>query len=313
MKSISELEAISPFIASATLYDSIVADKVGNTIANMDWIHLTRKNLIKSEYALLCYEAKQCCSYDEERQVYDMDLYWCVIYENTPTLPSWWNSIIELLDEGKYGTTQIQVNVESDAYTKVDDGSSSSTSNPLDNLYIERYSNEVEKLDLLITLDWTTLASSQKCFPIPFLGTSSQIARRMCGAMEEDELWFQKTVKNVEAYLVDPSIAWHTFGPLQNEPCLQDIVFHGCPTHDQVIQQEFTYSYKINDITIVCEISKLVSDPTKCTIRFTTLTLPIDSSLYIAWNSSVSESILKCVDYISDASTYRKTLSYRDK
>lgn len=138
----------------------------------------------------------------------------------------------------------------------------------------------------------------------------------MCGAMDEDEAWFQKTVKNVEAYLVDASIAWHTFGPLQNEPCLQDIVFHGCPTHDQIIQQDFTYSYKINNITIVCEVSKLVSDPTKCTLRFTTLptSLPITSnSLYIAWNSSVSESMLRCVDYISDASIYRKTSQYRDK
>lgn len=321
MKSISELEAISPFIVNVSLYDNIIGNKVGNTIANMDWIHLTKKNLIKSEYKLLCYEARQCCTYDEEREVYDMDLYWCAIYEDVPTLPTWWNSIIELLEEGKYGTTQIQVNIESDAYSKVDGSSVPSEddklhiSNPLDNLYIERYSKEVQKLDILIRLDWTILATLQKCFPVPFLGTSKDITRRMCGAIDEDEAWFKNIMKNVEAYLVDPSIAWHTFGPLQNEPCLQDIVFHGCPTHDQMTQQEFTYSYKINDITIVCKVSKIASDPNKCILIFTTSTKLIDSGLYIAWNNSISEGLLKCIDHISDGSVYntKRHLQYGDE
>lgn len=303
MRSVSQLREISPFIVTPQEFDSISANNIGDAMACMAWLHLTRKGLIESEHELLSYDVQRCCTYDEEKQTYDMDLYWCSISESDeePVVPNWWTVLKSAISASSYGVKMICVNVDDmTSGASSDSSSSSSSSSSLDSIYKGRYTNEVEKLDFTITLDWTKIAKMKKCAPVPILGTVSSFAFRMT---EDADIGMEKYV---EAYLSDLTVAYHTFGPVQDEPCLQDIIFHGCPTHDQVIQQDFSYSYKVNGITIECEVKK---DGDSCTLHFTS-DVPEDLRCYIGWNDSICEEFLSSIESISDASTYRRKETY---
>ena len=300
MRSVSQLTEMSPFILTVQEFNSISTNNVGDAMACMAWLHLTRKGLIEAEHELLSYDVQRCCTYDEDKQTYDMDLYWCSISESDeePVLPHWWTLLKSAMSASSYGVKMIRVNA--DDMTSGASSSSSSSSSLIDSIYNSRYSSEVEKLDFTMTLDWTKIAKMKKCAPIPILGTVTSFAFRMT---EDADIGMEKYV---EAYLSDLTVAYHTFGPLQDEPCLQDIIFHGCPTHDQVIQQDFSYSYKINTITIKCEVKK---DGDLCTLHFTS-DVPEDLRCYIGWNESISEEFLSSIESVSDASSYRRKETY---
>lgn len=295
-----ELKVGIPFLIPYNKFISMTEKKevtaMDKTLYKVEWIRMTRKGLIEREYDLLSKEAQACCVENDEYTL-DFDGVFCLVHDEDKDieLPSWWKECVDAYDkvkmEGYHGTYLVASSLFIDEYKT-------------------RLTKQITKLSLTMTVDWKKLSKLVKCMPVPVVDHINNIViDETGGVLSEDMADFKSTKDNATWYIEDKSVTYPNFYSEKVKICLQDIVFHGCKTHDQVAKEEFTYNYETRERKIECKVTPL--EGTKIKLHFTT-----DENdapfFYLVWNSLMTEDMMDCITSITDASTYRYTQEYED-
>lgn len=295
-----ELEVGIPFLIPYNKFISMTEKKevtaMDETLYKVEWVRMSRKNLIEREYELLSKEAQACCTENDDYTL-DFDGIFCLVHKTDEEieLPEWWQMCIDTYDKldvkNYYGSYVVASSLFLDEYKT-------------------RLTKEIYQLSLTITLDWEKLRKLVKCMPVPVVDHINNIViDETGGVLDETMKDFASTKENATWYIEDKSVIYPNFYSEKVSLCMQDIVFHGCPLHDQVAKEEFTYSYETRQRKVTCKVTPL--EGTKIKLHFTTEKKE-DPYFYLVWNGLMNDDMMDCILSITDASTYRYNQYYED-
>lgn len=290
-----KLDSISPFIITPSEFNTILSSEMKNdNIICIDWIHvkkdgtaIPKDKFIRAEYDMFEKAVQRCCT--QEDKFYLLDGYYCYVYEkdDKPSLPEWWTYWIGELDKEK----------KKDYY-----GTSLVSSSFVDNLFHYKYTRKVKEVSLSITIDYVKLSRLKIPFPIPVIRTIEQMTVDQLGSnVHNDTFKLVRTL--IEEYVMDFSVPYPYQVCTENLPTLQDIVFYGCKTHDQVAYQEFSYTYKVCDTHIKASVKKV--SETEVLVNFKNIT-DITEDSYLTWTNQMNKECLDCIAKIQNESTYKE-------
>jgi len=233
---IEELKSKCPFLINRERWNKIKSYMTSSSGADdtvtLHAIHLHHLPLIEAEANLLSDQARDCL-YPLEDNEYELDGYY--IFIDDVNIPDYWKEKVSDVIE-----------VPSIIF---------------DDTFIGTATPIIKKLDLIYIVRWRSLMKCNKCIGIPVIDTLEGIAKDTLG-IEDDET-VNLTIDRVKELYDDPFFTYLNFSSLldKSDITLQDIVFYGCPSHDRVLDKEYSYKYKLsNGISIVARVKKLSSD-----------------------------------------------------
>lgn len=300
-----KLDSISPFIITPAEFNSILSTQpTEGKIIYIDWIHVKKDGIaipkdkfIEAEYEMFGKSTQRCCVYKDN--FYVLDGYYCYAYEEgeKPEFPDWWNYWISTLDKdgnsSYHGTKVVLVSSSN---------SSGSSGSFIDDLFHYKYTRKVKELSLSVTIDYVKLSRMKIPFPIPAIRTLEQMTADQLGSnVHNDTFKLVKTL--IEQYVMDFSVPYPYQVCTENLPVLQDIVFYGCKTHDQVAYQEFSYTYKVCDIYVKVSVKKV--GETEVLVNFKNIT-DITEDSYLTWTNQMNKECLGCIVNVYNESTYKE-------
>ncbi len=290
-----DIKTNDPFLIPRGKFLSLLKeDNVTNMdeeLLMLDWIWMKKDNISSIEKSLLSSDAQACCA-NKGEDLYDFSGVFCLLYKRDEKIvaPSWWEDLKNFYKNSdmkdKYGTYVLYTTKFLDEYTN-------------------RYTKEILKMSVIITLDWTKLANVKHCFPIPMVDNINNIVDETLGSDKKNPCYdesFLYHLKHTLFYIEDPFVCYPNFYSSKNDLCLQNIVFHGCENHDQIAKEEFTYNYNGGDRTIYCTVTPLSGTKVKVQFKTEYVNTP---GCYMFWNHLMMKDMIRCIDKITVNNKYR--------